>query len=110
MTSPPSRPAEPAWPPFTEWVLAGLLRLRPVATRPAGPTRPRWFASLPHRDELRDLWELSVFLDVPFDVTAARMAARDGSTPDPHHPSVRRCVDAQRTYFKSARRLYAPTS
>jgi len=54
-----------------------------------------------HRDELYDLWELSVFLDVPFDVTAARMAARDGSNPDPHHPSMRRYVDAQRTYFKS---------
>ena len=54
-----------------------------------------------HSDELHDLWELSVFLDVPFDVTAARMAARDGSNPDPHHPSMRRYVDAQRTYFKS---------
>ena len=54
-----------------------------------------------HRDELRDLWELSVFLDVPFDVAAARMATRDGSNPDPHHPSMRRSVDAQRTYFKS---------
>jgi len=54
-----------------------------------------------HRDELHDLWELSVFLDVPFDVTAARMAARDGSKPDPHHPSMRRYVDAQRTYFES---------
>lgn len=54
-----------------------------------------------HRDELHDLWELSVFLDVPFDVTAARMAARDGSNPDRHHPSMCRYVDAQRTYFKS---------
>jgi len=54
-----------------------------------------------HRGELHDLWELSVFLDVPFDVTAARMAARDGSNPDPHHPSMRRYVDAQRTYFES---------
>jgi len=56
-----------------------------------------------HRDELHDLWELSVFLDVPFDVTAARMAAREGSNPDPHHPSMRRYVEAQRTYFKSCR-------
>jgi uridine kinase len=54
-----------------------------------------------HRDELYDLWELSVFLDVPFDVTAARMAARDGSNPDPHHPSMSRYIDAQRTYFTS---------
>ena len=54
-----------------------------------------------HRDELYDLWGLSVFLDVPFDVTVARMAARDGSNPDPHHPSMRRYLNAQRTYFKS---------
>jgi uridine kinase len=54
-----------------------------------------------HRDELHDLWELSVFLDVPFDVTAARMAARDGTNPDPRHASMRRYVDAQRTYFES---------
>ncbi len=54
-----------------------------------------------HRDELHGLWELSVFLDVPFDVTAARMAARDGSNPDPQHRSMRRYVDAQRTYFQS---------
>jgi uridine kinase len=40
-------------------------------------------------------------LDVPFDVTAARMAGRDGSNPDPDHPSMRRYVDAQRTYLKS---------
>jgi len=54
-----------------------------------------------HRDELYDRWELSVFLDVPFDVTVARMAARDGSNPDPDHPSMRRYVEAQRTYFTS---------
>ncbi len=32
-----------------------------------------------HRDELAAFWDLSVFLDVPFDVTAARMAVRDGT-------------------------------
>jgi uridine kinase len=39
-----------------------------------------------HRDELNDLWELSVFLDVPFDVTAARVAARDSSNPGTQGP------------------------
>jgi uridine kinase len=63
-----------------------------------------------HRDELHDLWELSVLLEVPFDITAARMAARDGSNPDPHHPSMHRYVDAQRTYFKAARQPNAPIS
>ncbi|MCC9203626.1 uridine kinase [Arthrobacter sp. zg-Y769] len=31
-----------------------------------------------HREELREYWDFSVFLDVPFDVTASRMAVRDG--------------------------------
>jgi uridine kinase len=54
-----------------------------------------------HRDELRDFWELSVFLDVPFDVSVPRMAQRDGTNPDPAHPSVRRYVEGQRIYFRS---------
>lgn len=52
-----------------------------------------------HRDELADVWNFSVFLDVPFDVTARRMATRDGSNPDPGHPSMRRYVEAQMLYF-----------
>jgi uridine kinase len=32
-------------------------------------------------------------------VTAARMADRDGSSPDPSHPSMTRYVEAQRRYF-----------
>ncbi|MEV7629964.1 uridine kinase [Actinoplanes sp. NPDC089786] len=52
-----------------------------------------------HRDEIGDVWDLSVFLDVPFDVTARRMAFRDGTNPDPAHPSMRRYVEAQRIYF-----------
>jgi uridine kinase len=54
-----------------------------------------------HRDEIVDAWDLSVFLDVPFSVTARRMALRDGTNPDPEHPSMRRYVEAQRTYFKT---------
>jgi uridine kinase len=55
-----------------------------------------------HRDELVDVWDLSVFLDVPFDVTAGRMAYRDGTNPDPAHPSMRRYVEAQRMYFAAS--------
>lgn len=51
------------------------------------------------RDELADAWELSVFLDVPFEVTAARMARRDGTSPDPQHPDFQRYAGAQRLYF-----------
>jgi uridine kinase len=52
-----------------------------------------------HRDELMEFWDLSIFLDAPFEVTVARMARRDGSHPDPGHPSVGRYVDGQRLYF-----------
>jgi uridine kinase len=54
-----------------------------------------------HRHETGDAWDLSVFLDVPFSVTAKRMALRDGTNPDPEHPSMRRYVQAQRLYFNA---------
>jgi uridine kinase len=34
-----------------------------------------------HRDELRDLWDYSVFLDVPEALSVARCLARDGPLP-----------------------------
>lgn len=52
-----------------------------------------------HRDELRGYWDYSIFLDVPFKETAARMARRDGSPADPAHPKMRRYVEGQRIYF-----------
>lgn len=52
-----------------------------------------------HRDELAARWDVSVFLDVPFSETARRMAERDGSSPDPQDPSMRRYVDGQRSYL-----------
>ncbi|MFE6736711.1 uridine kinase [Microbacterium sp. NPDC057650] len=55
------------------------------------------------RDELVSRWDASIHLDVPFAVTAARMAVRDGSHPDPEHPSMRRYVGGQRLYFAAAR-------
>ncbi len=54
-----------------------------------------------HRDEIVTAWDLSVFLDVAFDETARRMAVRDGTDPDPGHPSMRRYVEAQRLYFRT---------
>ena len=49
-----------------------------------------------HRDELADAWDLSIFLDVPFDVTTQRMAERDGPS-----SNVSRYVEAQQLYFKT---------
>jgi len=54
-----------------------------------------------HRNELVSQWDLSVFLDVPFEVTARRMAIRDGTSPDPNHPSMHRHVEGQRIYFRT---------
>ncbi|MFF1251490.1 uridine kinase [Pseudarthrobacter sp. NPDC058329] len=56
-----------------------------------------------HRDELASYWNASVFLDVPFTETAARMAVRNGSNPDPELPIMRRYVGGQRLYFDAAR-------
>ena len=52
-----------------------------------------------HRDELVDMWDLSIFLCVPFTTSVPRMAARDGTPPDPQHPSLARYVQGQRLYF-----------
>jgi uridine kinase len=51
------------------------------------------------RAELEGCFELAIWLDVPFEETAARMAGRDGTSPDPEDPSMRRYVEAQRTYL-----------
>ena len=52
-----------------------------------------------HRDEVVEFWDLSFFLTASFAVTVARLAGRDGSHPDPDHPSVSRYVGGQRLYF-----------
>lgn len=54
-----------------------------------------------HRDELVGHWDFSVFLDVPFDVTVPRTAARDGTPADPDDPANRRYVHAHRHYLAS---------
>lgn len=52
-----------------------------------------------HRDELAGAWDFSVYLDVPFATSVARMAERDGNHRDPAHPSLNRYVNGQRRYF-----------
>jgi len=52
-----------------------------------------------HRDELLGTWDMSVFLDVPFAISVARMAHRDGTSPDPDDPAVRRYVEGQGIYL-----------
>lgn len=56
-----------------------------------------------HRDELADLWDISIFLDAPFEVTARRLAERDGTHPDPEHETMRRYIEGQRLYFAQCR-------
>lgn len=52
-----------------------------------------------HRAELEGAFDFTIFVEVPFEVSAARMAVRDGSPADPTHPELRRYVEGQRTYF-----------
>jgi uridine kinase len=54
-----------------------------------------------HQDELVPWWDRSVFLDVPFEESVRRMAERDGTHPDPAHPSMHRYVEGQRIYFRT---------
>ena len=54
-----------------------------------------------HRDELVERWDRSMFLDVPFHESVRRMAERDGTHPDPDHPSMQRYVEGQRLYFRT---------
>jgi uridine kinase len=55
-----------------------------------------------HRPELRLYWDLSVFLEVPFEISLPRGAARGEAwgDSDPASPSSRRYVDGQRRYLK----------
>lgn len=53
-----------------------------------------------HRPELRSYWDFSLFLEVPFAVSVARLAQRDGSDPNPEAPSQRRYVQGQQIYLQ----------
>lgn len=54
------------------------------------------------RPELRGIWHWSLWLDVPVDVAAARMAERDGSDPDPWAASNARYREGQELYLRDA--------
>jgi uridine kinase len=53
-----------------------------------------------HRDETVGWWDYSIWLDVPFEVSIPRGAARGFGNPDPAHPSNRRYVEGQRIYMR----------
>jgi len=55
------------------------------------------------RPELRGLWNWSLWLEVPFAVSYARMALRDGSDPDPDAPANARYRGGQELYRREAR-------
>lgn len=54
-----------------------------------------------HRDELVDAWDLSIWLQVPFEVSIPRGAARGYGNPDPDAPENRRYVEGQRLYLRT---------
>lgn len=54
-----------------------------------------------HRPELAGFWDYSIFLQVGFAATFARMAVRDGCDPEPGAPANLRYLDGQRLYLDS---------
>ncbi|MDR6868778.1 uridine kinase [Microbacterium resistens] len=52
-----------------------------------------------HRPELREVWDFSLFLDVPFAESVRRLSHRDGTSPIPSAPENRRYVEGQRIYL-----------
>ena len=55
-----------------------------------------------HRPELRGIWNWSIWLDVPIDVAAQRLALRDGSDPNPSAASNARYRNGQELYLEEA--------
>ncbi|WP_172292332.1 uridine kinase [Pseudoruegeria sp. HB172150] len=53
-----------------------------------------------HREELLHQWDFSIFLSVPFAVSYARMAQRDGCDPDPHADGNSRYYQGQLLYHR----------
>ncbi len=52
------------------------------------------------RPPLRDVWDVVVFLHVPFAETYRRMAVRDGCPADPEHPANVRYRQGQQLYLE----------
>jgi uridine kinase len=55
------------------------------------------------RDELRHHWDVSIFLEVPFEIATRRCAQRDGTVADFRHPSNRRYVEGETRYLQECR-------
>ena len=55
------------------------------------------------QDALKEEWDLTVFLEVPFATSYLRMAAREGTDPDPQALANRRYYDGQMLYFEECR-------
>jgi uridine kinase len=53
------------------------------------------------RPELRSYWDLSIFLDAPFEVTIPRAAHRDGGSPDVTAIENLRYVEGQKLYLQT---------
>ena len=61
-----------------------------------------------HREHLRPLWDLSIFLQVDFSITYQRMARRDGTTsPDPTAPANHRYYAGQSLYLAQSPQRHA---
>ena len=56
-----------------------------------------------HRAELRDVWDLTVFLDAPFEESVRRMSVRDGLPADPGAEENARYVGGQQLYLSECR-------
>lgn len=50
-------------------------------------------------DELKNYFDLKIFLDLPFEISYARMAARDASSPNPNALENKRYLQGQKLYF-----------
>jgi uridine kinase len=55
------------------------------------------------REELCEYWDVSIFLDVPFEIATRRCALRDGTVADFRHPSNRRYVEGETRYLQKCR-------
>jgi uridine kinase len=62
-----------------------------------------------HHPELRAYWDYSIFLEVAFRVTYARMAHRDGIPADPQAVANRRYLQGQRLYLRAYKPRYCAT-
>jgi len=80
--------------------MTGPLNLRHVK-RLNGPLS--WWKGRFSRDELWQFWDYSLFLDVPPDIAAQRMADRDALNGSHSAESLPRYIGAQQIYFRQVR-------